>query len=84
MHRENPHVGVWFVLGVALLWETAGTAQAFAPPGFDTKVIGEFRLLVGAIALLTLAIHRKGVSWLASGRNARPWRIISRHAILRC
>jgi DME family drug/metabolite transporter len=51
--------GHWFVIGAALLWGTTGTAQAFAPVGFDPKVIGALRLLVGSIALLFLAIKRK-------------------------
>ena len=51
--------GHWFVIGAALLWGTTGTAQAFAPAGFDPKVIGALRLLVGGIALLVLAIKRK-------------------------
>jgi DME family drug/metabolite transporter len=42
-----------------LLWGTTGTAQAFAPSGFDHKVIGALRLLVGGVALLGLAIYRR-------------------------
>ena len=51
--------GHWFVIGAALLWGTTGTAQAFAPSGFDPKVIGALRLLIGGIALLFLAVKRK-------------------------
>ncbi len=51
--------GVWFVLGAALLWGTTGTAQAFAPSGFDPRVIGALRLLIGGVALLGLAIYRR-------------------------
>ncbi len=51
--------GHWFVIGAALLWGTTGTAQAFAPAGFDPKVIGALRLLIGGIALLFLVIKRK-------------------------
>ncbi|NOQ41478.1 MAG: EamA family transporter [Desulfuromusa sp.] len=60
--------GHWFVIGAALLWGTTGTAQAFAPVGFDPKVIGALRLLIGGIALLLLVIKRKELgsfrSWL--------------------
>jgi DME family drug/metabolite transporter len=62
--------GPWFVLGAALLWGTTGTAQAFAPAGFDPKVIGALRLLIGGIALLGLALSRRELgrlrdwSWL--------------------
>ncbi len=58
MQKEGSNKGVWFVLGAALLWGTTGTAQAFAPAGFDPKVIGALRLLIGGIALLGLALYR--------------------------
>ncbi len=59
---SKPHTalgGHWFVLGAALLWGTTGTAQAFAPAGFDPKVIGALRLLVGGIVLLGLCLYRR-------------------------
>lgn len=57
--------GVWFVLGAALLWGTTGTAQAFAPSGFDPRVIGALRLLIGGVALLGLAIYRRDLGRLS-------------------
>lgn len=51
--------GHWFVLGAAVLWGTTGTAQAFAPAGFDPLVIGTLRLLIGGLALLLLALFRR-------------------------
>ena len=57
--QKIPLAGHWFIIGAALLWGTNGTAQAFAPAGFDPKVIGELRLLIGGIALLLLAIKRR-------------------------
>jgi len=59
MARDGSVSGAWFVLGAALLWGTTGTAQAFAPSGFDPKVIGALRLLVGGVALLGLALYRR-------------------------
>ena len=59
MTRERSIAGAWFVLGAAVLWGTTGTAQAFAPNGFDPKVIGALRLLIGGIALLGLALYRR-------------------------
>ena len=59
MQQVKTHAGAWYVLGAALLWGTTGTAQAFAPAGFDPKVIGAFRLLIGGIALLGLAVYRR-------------------------
>lgn len=55
-HQRN---GVWLVLAAAMLWGTTGTAQAFAPAGFDPRVIGALRLLIGGIALLGLALFRR-------------------------
>ncbi len=62
--------GHWFVIGAALLWGTTGTAQAFAPDGFDPKVIGALRLLIGGIALLLLAIKRKELG------NFSDWKLL--------
>ncbi|PNU21453.1 EamA family transporter [Geothermobacter hydrogeniphilus] len=59
--EHNTTVGVFFVLGAALLWGTTGTAQAFAPAGFDPLVIGTLRLVVGGIALLVLAGSRREI-----------------------
>ena len=59
MARDATISGAWFVLGAALLWGTTGTAQAFAPSGFDPKVIGALRLLIGGVALLGLALYRR-------------------------
>ncbi len=61
--------GVLFVLGAALLWGTTGTAQAFAPAGFDSTVIGALRLLIGGAALLLLAGCRGEIAPL------REWRL---------
>jgi len=58
MDNKNLSAGVWYVLGAALLWGTTGTAQAFAPVGFDPKVIGALRLLIGGVALLILSLYR--------------------------
>lgn len=60
--------GHWFVLSAALLWGTTGTAQAFAPVGFDPKVIGALRLLIGGIALLLLAVKRNELGKLSDWR----------------
>jgi len=61
----TPHrSGIFFVLGAALLWGTTGTAQSFAPAGFDSTVIGFFRLLIGGGALFLLAAGRRELgSW---------------------
>jgi drug/metabolite transporter, DME family len=62
--------GHWFVLGAAILWGTAGTAQALTPAGYDPAAIGALRLLIGGLALLLLALSRqelqlpKGWHWL--------------------
>jgi len=53
------NIGTWFVLAAAILWGTTGTSQAFAPAGFDPRVIGAMRLLIGGFALLLLATCRR-------------------------
>ncbi|HFQ93738.1 MAG TPA: hypothetical protein ENK32_06995, partial [Anaerolineae bacterium] len=59
MNRTWPQAalisGQWFVLAAAVLWGTTGTAQAFAPAGAHPLSVGAMRLLVGGVALFTLA-----------------------------
>ena len=57
--------GAWFVLGAALLWGTTGTAQSFAPEGFDPIVIGFLRLAIGGVALMLLALSRRELGRLS-------------------
>lgn len=65
-HTTNNSLGGhWYVLAAAVLWGTTGTAQAFAPAGFDPLVIGALRLLVGGGALLGLAMVRRELGCLA-------------------
>ncbi len=51
-----------------MLWGTTGTAQALAPTGASSASIGAVRLLIGAIALVLLALVQRsikpGVRWL--------------------
>lgn len=56
--------GHWYIIFAALLWGTTGTAQAFSPAGFDPKVIGALRLVIGGAALMFLAIKRKDMGRL--------------------
>ena len=63
--------GYWFVLGGAMLWGTTGTAQAFAPAGYDPLVIGTLRLLVGGLALLCLALWRRELGRLQACKPSR-------------
>lgn len=65
----SPGAGPWLVLGAAMLWGTTGTAQAFAPIGYDSAAIGALRLLVGGLVLLLLAIYRKELG------NVRSWKL---------
>lgn len=60
--------GALFVLFAAMLWGTTGTAQAFAPVGFDPRVVGTLRLMIGGVVLLGLALSRKELGRL------RDWR----------
>ena len=63
-HSDQSKSGVWFVLMAATLWGTTGTAQAFAPVGFDPMVIGTLRLAIGGGAMLLLVLLQGGVSQL--------------------
>lgn len=53
------------MLAAAMLWGTMGTAQAFAPEGYDPRTIGALRLLVGGGALFAASAWRNEFA---------PWR----------
>jgi DME family drug/metabolite transporter len=61
---EQARSGAWFVLMAATLWGTTGTAQAFAPAGFDPLVIGTLRLAIGGGAMLLLVLLQGGFAQL--------------------
>jgi drug/metabolite transporter, DME family len=52
--------GPLYIIGAAILWGTTGTSQALAPPGASSLSIGAVRLLVGGLALMAVAVARKG------------------------
>ena len=64
MQQDDSRSGVWFVLMAAMLWGTTGTAQAFAPAGFDPMVIGTLRLAIGGVSMLLIVLMTTGVSQL--------------------
>lgn len=64
MQQDDSRSGVWFVLMAAMLWGTTGTAQAFAPVGFDPMVIGTLRLAIGGVSMLLIVLMTSGVSQL--------------------
>lgn len=57
--ERTPISGHWLILGGAILWGTTGTAQAFAPAGFNPLVIGTLRLVVSGLLLLSLALQQR-------------------------
>lgn len=61
-NTDQSKSGIWFVLMAATLWGTTGTAQAFAPAGFDPLVIGTLRLAIGGGAMLLLVLLQGGFS----------------------
>ena len=65
VQKQEGGSGAWLVLAAAVLWGTTGTAQAFSPAGFDPKVIGAMRLLIGGLGLLALALSRRELGKLA-------------------
>jgi DME family drug/metabolite transporter len=64
LQAEQSRSGTWFVLMAATLWGTTGTAQAFAPDGFDPLILGTLRLALGGGAMLLLVLLRGGFSQL--------------------
>nr|WP_321469129.1 DMT family transporter [uncultured Desulfobulbus sp.] len=66
MHKKDTITGIWLILAAAVLWGTTGTAQAFSPAGYDPKVIGALRLVVGGVALLMLALSRRELGKIAN------------------
>lgn len=63
--------GPWFVLLAAVLWGTAGTAQALAPAGAQPVVVGALRLAVSGTTLLILVGARGGLGPL------RQWPLLA-------
>jgi DME family drug/metabolite transporter len=64
MQENDARSGVWFVLMAAMLWGTTGTAQAFAPAGFDPMVIGTLRLALGGGGMLLMVLVQSGTAQL--------------------
>ena len=65
--------GAWLILVAAVLWGTTGTAQELGPEAANPLAVGALRLLVGAAALIALAIV---------GSNATGWRWLVHPATL--
>ena len=63
-NTDQARSGAWFVLMAATLWGTTGTAQAFAPAGFDPLIIGTLRLAIGGGAMLLLVLFQGGLAQL--------------------
>lgn len=55
------------ILAAALLWGTTGTSQALAPLGAGSVALGTLRLIVGALALISIALMKK------SFKSSGPW-----------
>ena len=60
-----PVRGAWLILLAAVLWGTTGTAQELGPDSANPLAVGALRLVVGATALIALAIL---------GATATDWR----------
>ena len=48
--------GSWLILLAAVLWGTTGTAQELGPEAASPLAVGSLRLLLGAAALIVLAV----------------------------
>ena len=56
--RSLPPSGAFFILAAATLWGTTGTAQALAPEGAQSSVIGVLRIGIAGLVLLAYLIWR--------------------------
>ena len=64
--------GALYVLASGVVWGTTGTAQALAPAGAQSLVLGTLRQVIGGLALLLLAIARGQVK--RDRFQQWPWR----------
>ncbi len=62
----------FYIIAAALLWGTTGTSQAFAPVSALPITVGTFRLLIGGIGLLIVAI----ISRSFTGSKFSPMHVI--------
>lgn len=64
--------GITLVLLATICWGTSGTSSTYAPASADAQSIGAIRVIVGALALLAIALvdgrHRTRPSW--------PWSLL--------
>jgi drug/metabolite transporter, DME family len=65
MMRRNAKFSVFSVLAATCLWGTSGPAQAVTDAGVNPAAVGAARLLLGGLALATVAF--------ASGTPVRSW-----------
>jgi DME family drug/metabolite transporter len=49
-----------------MLWGTCGTAQTFAPSGYDPLVVGMMRIAIGGSVLMALALIRREIGHVAT------------------
>jgi drug/metabolite transporter, DME family len=61
IQRPASSKGVWLIIASAMLWGTTGTSQALAPVTSSPQTIGAVRLLVGGLALASIALSRGGL-----------------------
>lgn len=52
-------LGVTAIIAAAMLWGTTGTVQALLPPERQPLVVAALRVLIGALALLALALSSR-------------------------
>lgn len=58
--------GILFILAASLLWGTTGTAQGLAPAGVNPVALGALRVLIGGVALLSIALFRRSFCGVSS------------------
>ncbi len=64
MKKES--IGTLSLLGAGVFWGTSGTAQTFAPTGYDPLIIGLLRLSIGGLVLMAIAVSFNQIGPLSS------------------
>ncbi len=71
--QSPPLSGQLFVMAAAVLWGTSGTAQALAPGGATSAMVGTARIMLASLVLILFA---------ALEGRLRPWRAFLRPIFL--
>lgn len=69
--NQTERNGILLILAAAILWGTTGTSQALAPSGVNPVALGTLRLVIGACAMIVVAVMK------SSFKGSRSWSLPS-------